>query len=67
MSQEPAAEVGGLGLVSAARRLGVSPHTLRTWALYQRRIAFHRLGRRLIFAPKDLDAFMERCRVEARP
>jgi hypothetical protein len=55
----------GLSLVSAARRLGVSKHVLRTWAVYQHRVAFHRLGRRLIFTPADLDDFMRRHRVEA--
>ncbi len=54
-----------LSLRDASRRLGVSPHTLRSWAVYGRRMPFLRLGRRLLFAPRDLEAFEARCRVEA--
>lgn len=56
---------GNLSLAEGAKRLGVSPHTLRTWAKYQRRIPYMRLGRRLLFDPRDLEAFEARCRVEA--
>ena len=56
-----------LSLVDAARRLGVSPHTLRAWARYQHRLPYLRLGRRLLFRRADLDAFEEACRVQAWP
>ena len=46
-----------LDLRRAADRLGVSPHTLRRWALYQRRLPFLRLGRRLLFRRQDLEGF----------
>lgn len=46
-----------LDLRSAAERLGVSPYTLRRWSLYQRRLPVLRLGRRLLFRPRDLEAF----------
>jgi excisionase family DNA binding protein len=52
MEREP-----NVSLVAAARRLGVSPHTLRTWSVYRRRIPFLRLGRRLLFRPRDLEHF----------
>lgn len=55
-----------LNLSDAARRLGVSPHTLRVWAVYQRRLPFLRLGRRLLFSPRDLEGFERQCRVAAR-
>ena len=55
-----------LSLTIAARRLGVSPHTLRAWAVYRRRIPFLRLGRRLLFDPRDIEAFEAKCRVKAR-
>jgi excisionase family DNA binding protein len=54
-----------LGLRPSALRLGVSSHTLRAW-VRQRRIAFHRLGRRLVFDVRDLEAFLRANRVEAR-
>jgi len=46
-----------LSLRAAAERLGVAPLTLRRWAVYQRRIPFLRLGRRLLFRQRDLEAF----------
>jgi excisionase family DNA binding protein len=46
-----------LSLRAAAGRLGVAPLTLRRWAVYQRRIPFLRLGRRLLFRQRDLEAF----------
>ena len=58
--------VHNLSLPDAARRLGVSKHTLRAWAVYQGRLTFLRLGRRVLFAPRDLEAFEARCRVAAR-
>jgi excisionase family DNA binding protein len=56
-----------LSLQDAAVRLGVSPHTLRAWAVYQHRIAHVRLGRRILFRPVDVEAFEQANRVEARP
>jgi excisionase family DNA binding protein len=60
------APAGNLSVREAAARLGVSPHTLRGWAKYQRRVPYLRLGRRLVFRPADLDAFEAACRVGAR-
>jgi excisionase family DNA binding protein len=56
-----------LDLRGAAARLGVSPHTLRSWAVYQHKLPFLRLGGRAIrFKTSDLDAFERRSRVEAK-
>lgn len=57
---------GNLSLRAAARRLGVSPHTLRAWAVYQRRLPHLRLGRRILFRLADLEEFEARCRIPAR-
>ena len=54
---------GNLPLPEAAARLGVSPHTLRAWAVYQRRVPYFKMGKRILFAPRDLDAFEASCRV----
>ena len=62
--EEPA---GNLDLRGAAARLGVSPHTLRFWAVYRQRLPHLRLGRRILFRPADLEAFEAANRVEARP
>jgi excisionase family DNA binding protein len=56
-----------LDLRAAAARLGVSHHTLRAWSIYQRRIPFLRLGRRVLFRLEDLEAFERRGRVKAIP
>jgi excisionase family DNA binding protein len=58
--------VGNLSLEEAARRLGVSPHTLRAWAVYQHRLTFVRLGRRIVFRPGDLSAFEAKSLVQAK-
>ena len=55
-----------LDLAQAAKRLGVSRHTLRTWTVYQRRLPFLKLGKRILIAPKDLLAFEQARRVPAR-
>jgi excisionase family DNA binding protein len=57
--------VSNLSLVDAAARLGVSSHTLRFWAVYKHRLPYLRLGRRILFAARDLAEFEERSRVEA--
>ena len=54
-----------LDLTQAAPMLGVSPHTLRAWTR-ERRIPFHRCGRRIVFAVNDLERFLADNRVEAR-
>lgn len=54
-----------LDLIQGASMLGVSPHTLRVWTR-ERRIAFHRCGRRIVFATSDLERFLADNRVEAR-
>jgi excisionase family DNA binding protein len=54
-----------LDLTQAAPFLGVSPHTLRAWTR-ERRIPFHRCGRRIVFALVDLERFLADNRVEAR-
>ncbi len=45
--------------------LGVSPYTLRAW-IRQRRLPFFRLGRRIVFDSRDLEAFLRANRVEPR-
>lgn len=53
------------GIKESAHFLGVSPHTLRAWTR-ERRIPFHRCGRRIVFALADLERFLADNRVEAR-
>jgi DNA-binding transcriptional MerR regulator len=58
--------MANLPLKPAAERLGISPHTLRFWAVYRGLVPYVRLGRRIVFRPEDLDEFERRHRVEAR-
>jgi excisionase family DNA binding protein len=51
-------------VTEAASVLGISPHTLRAW-IRSRRISFHRIGRRILFAPPDLHKFIRAHRVPA--
>jgi excisionase family DNA binding protein len=54
-----------LSLLEAAPILGVSPHTVRAWTR-QRRLPYHKLGRRLVFDRADLERFLAEHRVPAR-
>jgi Helix-turn-helix domain len=57
---------GRLSLEEGAAFLGVSPYTLRAWSVYQNRIPFFRLGRKLVFDVLDLQRFLTANRVEAK-
>ena len=51
-------------LEQTAKRLGVSIHTLRAW-VRERRIPFHRIGRRVLVADQDIEDLLAQSRVEA--
>jgi excisionase family DNA binding protein len=48
----------------SARFLGVKETTIRAWVA-QKRLPYYKLGRRVLFDIKDLQKFVEACRVEA--
>ncbi len=52
-------------VLTASRRIGISPHTLRAW-IRQRRLPYFRAGRRILLAPEDVERFLQTNRVEAR-
>jgi len=54
-----------LSVKEAAPILGVSVFTVRAW-VRQRRLPFHRLGRRIVLDHSDLERFVAAHRVEAR-
>ena len=54
-----------LSIDQAAPVLGVSRFTLRKW-LRERRVPYHRCGRRIVLDRDDLEAFFRANRVEAR-
>jgi len=54
-----------LNLPEGARELKISVHTMRAW-VFQKRIPFVRLGRRILFRRSDLEDFVKRNLVEAR-
>jgi len=59
-------ETGNLSLRDAAARLGIAPLTLRRMAVYRRRLPYLKVGRRILFRPRDLDAFEQSCLVTGR-
>lgn len=54
---------GYLTVPQAAEYLNTSERFIRR-LVAERRVAFHRVGRRLRFAVADLDAWLSACRVE---
>ena len=55
-----------LSLREAAERLGLSAKTLRR-LLDQREIPFYRVSKHRKVAQQDLDAYLSKCRIDARP
>lgn len=55
-----------LSAVEAAKALGVSPWTIRQWSS-QRKLRFYKVGRLTKYKVSDLEAFLERGKVEANP
>jgi excisionase family DNA binding protein len=53
-----------LDIRAAAARIGCSPFTLRTW-VRQRMIPYIRVGRRIVFDPGEVEAFLARNRIPA--
>jgi len=55
-----------LSVGEVATELGVLPFTVRRWVA-ERKIAFFRVGGRIVFDMKDIDALLARSRVEPAP
>ena len=54
-----------LNLQEGAKELKISLHTMRAW-IFQKRIPFVRLGRRVLLRRSDLEEFVNRNVIEAR-
>jgi len=54
-----------LSVKEAAEMLNISIHTVRAW-LFQRRLPFVRLGRRIGLRSDDIDSFITKNYVEAQ-
>jgi excisionase family DNA binding protein len=61
----PMSADGRLSIDGGAAVLGVSRFTLRKW-LRERRLPYHKVGRRIVLDRADLERFLRACRVEAR-
>ena len=53
-----------LNLKEGAKELKISIHTIRSW-IYQKRIPFVRLGRRILLRREDLEELVKKNVVEA--
>jgi len=47
-----------------AKMMGISPHTVRS-LIRQRRLAHHKVGRRVVVYPSDIETFLQACRIPA--
>ena len=54
-----------LSLPEGAKELKISIHTLRAW-IYQKRLPFVHLGRRVLLRREDVEAFVNKNVVEAK-
>jgi excisionase family DNA binding protein len=54
-----------LNVAQAAEKLSISPHTIRAW-IFQKKLPYVRLGRRIGLRPEDIDSFIERNLIEAQ-
>lgn len=54
-----------LDLKEGAKELKISIHTMRAW-IYQKRLPFVHLGRRVLLRREDLEDFVKRNVVEAK-
>jgi excisionase family DNA binding protein len=58
-------EIELLNLKEGAKELKLSIHTLRAW-IYQKRIPFVRLGRRVLLRRQDLEDFVNKNLIEPK-
>ncbi len=54
-----------LNVKEAAEKLNISPHTIRAW-VFQKRLPYVRLGRRIGLKAEDIDSFITRNYIQAR-
>ena len=54
----------GMDEFKAAKKLGVSVHTLRMWRHKGRGPVYARIGRRCIYIERDLETYLEGCRIK---
>jgi len=54
-----------LDLRGGAKEMKVSVHTLRAW-IYQKRLPYVHLGRRVLLRREDIEAFINKNLVEAK-
>ena len=54
-----------LDLREGAKELKISIHTIRSW-IYQKRIPFVRLGRRILLRREDVEDFVKKNVIEAK-
>ena len=53
-----------LSTVEAAAQLGVRPNTLEVWRHQRKGPKYKKLGRRVLYAPSDLEEYSASCTVD---
>jgi len=56
-----------LTVEEVAQRTGLSVHTLNQWRSQKRHFVYVKLGRRIFYVARDVEAFIEKCRVVVPP
>ena len=51
-------ELSGMNESQAAKKLGVSVHTLRSWRFSSKGPSYLKLGKRVVYLRQDLDDFL---------
>jgi len=54
-----------LNVKQVAEKLSISPHTVRAW-VFQRKLPYVQLGRRIGLRQEDIEAFVKKNLVEAK-
>ncbi|MGD9976227.1 MAG: helix-turn-helix transcriptional regulator [Desulfatirhabdiaceae bacterium] len=50
--------------IQAANMIGIQANTLAIWRILGRGPAYHKVGRRIVYFDRDIDAWLSSCRID---
>jgi len=56
-----------LSVEEVAECTGLSVHTLNQWRSQKRNLVYVKLGRRIFYVARDVEEFIQKCRVKVPP